>query len=227
MLTHCPFCNKPLQLTDAQTVRLEQALEQLASGKLLTIKCRKCHNAIALNKTGEAAHNQAHSVPPPLPPKLDWLTLGFFQKTEKADDVPTALVLHQDNTQRKNIGEALESVGYQVIMADSMSDAMEGMQLINFSCIVFQADLEGPLNQSSFHAYMCNMPMEQRRYMFYVLIGDQFHTLYDLEALAHSANLTINSGELQHLDVVLRTSIPAYEELFGPMLEEWAAYGNR
>ena len=74
---------------------------------------------------------------------------------------------------------------------------------------------------------MCNLPMERRRYIFYIIIGDNFHTLYDLEALAYSANLTVNSSDLQHLDIVLRKSIPAYEELFGPFLEELNAYGKR
>jgi hypothetical protein len=108
-----------------------------------------------------------------------------------------------------------------------VADAMEGIRLVNFFCIVLQAELEGSLERSSFHAYMRNLPMAQRRSIFYILIGDQFHTLYNLEALVHSANLTVNSGDLRHLDVVLRTSTPAYEELFGLMLEERTAYGKR
>jgi hypothetical protein len=226
MLTHCPSCHKSLQLTKEQITRLELALAQLAPGKQLTIKCPLCREGISLDKTGEAP-NQASPVQPPPPPKLDWLEMGLFQNADKVEDVPTALVLHKDNEQRQRIDEALESVGYQVIMVDSTVDAMDGIRLVNFSCIVFQADLEGSLEQSSFHAYMRNLPMAQRRTMFYILIGDQFHTLYNLEAMAHSANLTVNSGDLRHLDVILRTSIPAYEELFGLMLEERAAYGKR
>jgi hypothetical protein len=227
MLTHCPSCNKPLQLTNKQTASLEQALAQLAPGKLLTIKCPKCHDSIALDRAGIASHNQIHSIQPPSPPKLDWLAMGLFQNVDKVDDVPTALILHQDGKQRKSISDALETVGYQVGTVDSVAEAMEGMRFVNFSCIVFQANLEGPLEQSSFHAYMSSLSMAQRRNIFYILIGPQFHTLYDLEALAHSANLTVNSGDLRHLDIVLRTTIPAYEELFGPMLEERAAYGRR
>ncbi|MCL2341155.1 MAG: hypothetical protein FWC49_05565 [Proteobacteria bacterium] len=226
MLTHCPSCQKSLQLTKEQITRLELALAQLAPGKLLTIKCPLCREPILLDKTGEAPHQNSPVQPPP-PPKLDWLEMGLFQNADKVEDVPTALVLHTDNEQRKRIDEAMESVGYQVIMVDSVADAMDGMRLVNFSCIVFQADLEGPLEQSTFHNYMRDLPMATRRNMFYILIGDQFHTLYNLEALAHSANLTIHTNDLRHLDIILRTSIPAYEELFGLMLEERAAYGKR
>jgi hypothetical protein len=69
--------------------------------------------------------------------------------------------------------------------------------------------------------------MERRRYIFYILLGDRFHTLYDLEAMANSANLTVSTADLKHLDIVLRKAIPSYEELFGPLFEELGAYGKR
>jgi hypothetical protein len=227
MLTHCPFCQKSLELTNEQNSRLEQALSQLLPGKILTMKCPLCRSSITLDKTGFPPQNPANQVLPPPPPSLDWLKSGLYQGEEKVEDVPMALVLHQPDEQRKHIGEALEAVGYQVFMADTVVDAMERMRFVNFSCVALQANLEGTLEQSTFHLSMRDLPMERRRYIFYILIGDNFHTLYDLEALAYSANLTVNSSDLRHLDIVLRKSIPAYEELFGPFLEELNAYGKR
>jgi hypothetical protein len=227
MLTHCPFCQKSLELTTEQNARLEQALSQLLPGKMLTMKCPLCRNSITLDKTGLSPHPPANQVLPPPPPSLDWLKSGIYQGEEKVEDVPMALVLHQPDEQRKNIGEALEAVGYQVFMADTVGNAMERMRFVNFSCVALQANLEGSLEQATFHTHMRNLPMDRRRYIFYILIGDNFHTLYDLEALTYSANLTVNSSDLRHLNIVLRKSIPAYEELFGPFLEELNAYGKR
>jgi len=227
MLTHCPSCQRPLQLTGDQIARIEQALAQLAPGKLLAIKCPLCRQTISLDKSGAPPQNPGATVQPPPPPNLDWLQSGIFQGEEKVEDVPMALILHEADDQRKRIGQALESVGYQVFMADTADEALERMRFVNFSCIAFQAGLEGALGQSSFHAFMRALPMDRRRYIFYILIGEQFHTLYNLEALAHSANLTVNTGDLRHLDIVLRKAIPDYEELFGPILEELGAYGRR
>jgi hypothetical protein len=39
--------------------------------------------------------------------------------------------------------------------------------------------------------------------------------------------LTVGTRDLEHLDVILRKAIPAYEELFGMFLEEMEAYGGR
>jgi len=227
MLTHCPFCHKSLELTDEQSSRLEQALSQLTPGKILTIKCPLCRSAITLDKTGLPPQNSTNQVIPPPPPILDWLKSGLYQGEEKVEDVPMALILHQPDEQRQRIGEALEAVGYQVFMADTVVNAMERMRFVNFSCVVLQANMDGTLEQSTFHAYMRSLTMERRRYIFYILIGNDFHTLYNLEALAYSANLTVNSSDLSHLDIVLRKSIPDYEELFGPFLEELNAYGKR
>lgn len=227
MLTHCPFCHKSLELTDEQSSRLEQALSLLTPGKILTIKCPLCRSAITLDKTGLPPQNSVNQIIPPPPPTLDWLKSGLYQGEEKVEDVPMALILHQPDEQRQRIGEALEAVGYQVFMADTVVNAMERMRFVNFSCVVLQANMDGTLAQSSFHAYMRNLTMERRRYIFYILIGNDFHTLYNLEALAYSANLTVNSSDLSHLDIVLRKSIPDYEELFGPFLEELNACGKR
>jgi hypothetical protein len=227
MLTHCPSCQQPLPFTDDQIARLEQALIQLAPGKLLAMKCPLCRNSISLDKSGRPPQKPACHVQPPPPPSLDWLQTGVFQGEEKVEDVPMALVLHQAGEERRRIGDSLEAVGYQVFMADTVPEALERMRFVNFSCIVLQAKLEGNLEQSTFHAHMRALPMDRRRYIFYLLIGEHFHTLYNLEALAYSANLTVNTGDLRHLDIVLRKSIPTYEELFGPMLEELGAYGKR
>nr|WP_321465273.1 hypothetical protein [uncultured Desulfobulbus sp.] len=227
MLTQCPFCQQPLRFSEEQRSRLEQALSQLAPGKLLILKCPLCRETISLDKSGLPPQAVSCRVAPPPPPSLDWLNTGLYQGEEKVEDVPMALVLHGDNEQRQGVVEALESVGYQVFVSETAADALERMRFVNFSCIVFHVDMEGGVAQSAFHAHVRLLSMDRRRYMFYILLGSALHTLYDLEALAYSANLTVNTGDLPRLDVILRKAIPAYEELFGAFLEELEAYGRR
>ena len=78
MLTHCPFCQKSLELTNEQNSRLEQALSQLLPGKILTMKCPLCRSAITLDKTGFPPQNTASQVLPPPPPNLEWLKSGLL-----------------------------------------------------------------------------------------------------------------------------------------------------
>ena len=82
MLTHCPLCRQPLQLTTDQAAKIEQALTRLEPGKTLTVKCPRCRGAITLDKPAPAARAEANRVVPPPPPSLDWLKTGIYEGEE-------------------------------------------------------------------------------------------------------------------------------------------------
>ena len=82
------------------------------------------------------------------------------------------------------------------------------------------------LTQSQFHAYMRTMEMARRRFIFYVLMGPDFKTFYNLEALANSANLVVNEKDSVKFDIILRKAIPEYEELFGAFMTELRVQGR-
>jgi len=94
------------------------------------------------------------------------------------------------------------------------------MRFVNYSAVFLHEDYErGGLERGKFHQFMRKMDMGRRRYIFYVLIGKQLETLYDLQALAYSANCVVNSEEAEFINTVLRKTIPEYESLFGPVME--------
>ncbi len=228
MISNCPHCRVALKFNEPQHAKLQQALKTLEPGKKLTIKCPQCNKAIPLNADKKTAPAATGTTTPPMPPDLEWLKTGHFQEDEKVEDVPMALVLHPDPTAMKKVKTAMESVGYRVLTADSVEKAIEQMRFISFACVAFHADFEpGGLDNSIFHDYMRQMAMERRRYIFYILFGPQFHSLYDMEALSCSANLVVAEQDLKYFDIMLRKAIPAYEDLFGPILEELGAYGKR
>lgn len=227
MITNCPQCRQPLRFSQAQQTKINQALHKLTRGKRLTIKCPHCRVAIKLDSPAPSAAAAEAELQPPAPPDLDWLTTGRFAGEEKVEDVPMSLVLYDDSPERELVKAAMKDVGYQVVTATTAEEAIKRMQFVGFSCVTLHTGLEGGLEKSAFHDYMRNMAMERRRYIFYIVIGPHFHTLYNLEALSTSANLVVAEKNLKYFDVILRKAIPEYEELFGPILEELAAYGKR
>ena len=228
MINNCPHCRVALKFSEAQLAKLNQALQQLEPGKKLTIKCPQCKQGIQLQVEEPSATGVAGTIIPPSPPDLDWLKTGRFEEEEKVEDVPMALVLHADPAARENVKSAMESVGYRVVTVEKVAEAIEQMRFISFACIAFHTNFEpGGLAASVFHSHMRQMSMERRRYIFYILIGPELHSLYDLEALGYSANLVVSEKELGHFDIILRKAIPDYEELFGAILEELGAYGKR
>ncbi|MEN8190903.1 MAG: hypothetical protein ABFS19_13740 [Thermodesulfobacteriota bacterium] len=166
-------------------------------------------------------------VTPPNPPDIGWLEDGFFEDKEVVEDIPRTLILMADSPQRTDIVEAIENIGYQPAFADSSADAIEKMQFVQYAGVILHSTFEpGGLPASDFQQYMRKMSMAKRRYIFYVLIGPEFRTLYDLQALANSANLVVNDTEIDKFTTIIRKSIPQYEELFGPIMEEMNALGR-
>jgi CheY-like chemotaxis protein len=228
MISNCTHCGVNLTFSQGQRAKLQQAIASLKPGRKLTLKCPQCKKTFQLNVDDKAAPVGARTVIAPAPPDLDWLKNGRFEEEEKVEDVPMALILHPDPEARAMVKSAMESVGYLVLTAKSAAKAIEQMRSISFACVAFHVDFEGAgLANSIFHNYMRQMSMDRRRYIFYILIGPQFHSLYDLEALASSANMVVAEQDLQYFDIMLRKAISAYEELFGPILEELDAYGKR
>lgn len=244
MIEQCPHCQQDLKLSEAQIAKVEAALAKLPEGKFLKMGCPRCKTPIELQADGtspapaapaegegtapaaprpkEAAPAPKPVNPPPEAPKtpdLDWLTSGEFKEKEVIEDVPMALILANEGQGRKSVVAAFTEAGYKTVLADSAEHAIERMRFVNFAAVTLHSRYEGDsLADSTFHAHMKKMPMAKRRHIFYALLGPEFNTLYDLEALAHSANLVANDNESRSFGLILKKSLQDYHDLFGPYI---------
>jgi len=230
MIVTCPHCRKQLRMG----AKIEDSIKKLGPGKKIKIKCVHCSNSFGIDasqlNSGSTVRPERKikqdfpdgcQVQPPPPPDLAWLKKGVFEDKEVVEDVPLALVLMPDTPDKEIVVQAAETFGYQVEMASSSEDAVEKMQFVNYSSVFLHSDYEPKgITSGIFHKYMREMKMARRRFIFYVLIGQEFKTLYDLQALAHSANLVVNSMEISFIVTILRKAIPEYEALFAPLMEE-------
>lgn len=239
MIVNCPHCAKQLKLSD----KVSESLQQLEPGRRIKIKCINCGTPFGLDKSMQpvgpgqapvqkpaaaaAPKTKSAGLKPPAPRNLDWLRDGTFQDKEVVEDIPSALILMREGSEREQVIRAVESVGYRVELADDVQDAMDRMRFVTYSAVLLHTGFEpGDFAKGLFHTFMKDMNMSRRRYIFYVLIGPQFTTLYDLEAMTYSANVVVNDAEIQYMSLVLKKAIPEYEELFGPILEELRLAGK-
>ncbi|MCI5165390.1 MAG: hypothetical protein D3903_04705 [Candidatus Electrothrix sp. GM3_4] len=222
----CPHCKKPMQLDVAGEVG---GAAGAAPKKTPEKVPEKAQGKVEKKKVAAPADAEDNTIKPPPPPPLDFLEekQGGIMDDQHVRDVPTALVLHGDDGIRHQLASAMEALGYQVVTLTSPEEAIAQVASVSFATIVFHADFEGgALRESIFHNYMRDMPMSRRRMIFYVLMGSQFITLYDIQALANSANLVISDDDFKNFQLVLHKAIPFYEQLFGPLLEELSNYGK-
>lgn len=231
MSASCPHCQTPLNFSDEQQAKIDQARARLQPGASLKVKCPKCGGVIDMDSLTEPTPPARQEPPrlvvqPPGPPPLDWLASGEVNEGGKVEDVPMALVLFPAGQACAHIENTLKDLGYQTVCTDDDKEALERMRFTRFACIAYQAEMHGDLATSAFHCFLSAMPMEYRRHIFYILVGDGLRTLYDLEALALSVNLTVNSKDLPRLRLILRKAFQAHEELFGPLLEELGVFSK-
>ena len=241
MLTSCPHCQTTLQFTEGQKAKIQASLDALQEGKVLKLGCPHCKQAISIDRNGNPVTNntlqspssgsherRTGNVEPPAPPDLSWLSSGEFEAHEAVEDVPQVLVLIHDDGLRQVIGDTFSDLGYLPVAVQNVETAIDRMRFESFKAVVYHTGFEDkPLSKASFHLHMSNMAMSNRRYIYYVLVGPELHTLYDLEALSLSANLVVNDREAPKLEFVLRKGLTDYEALFGPFLSAMREYGKR
>ena len=241
MIANCPHCQKALNMSDGQKAKIKAALSKLKPSNPLKFGCPVCKKSIELNRNGELfrlegrlpagpgpAKKEKYAPEPPKPPDISWITSGKMEEKGTLQDVKRALVLVKDGPLRSKVADTLQDMDYQVSFPETVADAIKEMEFRKFASVVFHIDFEGAaLSDSIFHRHMSGLAMGKRRYMFYALVGSQFSTLYDLEALAYSANVVINDSEADHIETILKKSRYDYDELFGPLLTSLKAHGKR
>lgn len=239
MISVCTHCGQELNLTEAQQQKIKTALAALSPGKSLKFNCPHCLKAIevkqaesesaekkqqvskAINRTGKG------KIDPPAPPDMGWLERGDLGKGEVVEDVPQVLILIPEGEIQEAVMQLFDALGYKAVLPHSASEAIDVIRFTEFSAVVLYSLYEGSLAASSFHAYMKEMPMTRRRYIYYVLIGPEFHSMYNLEALSLSANIVVNEKEMSAFPLIMKKGFRDYDELFGPYLKALAAVGKR
>jgi hypothetical protein len=229
MIVHCPQCGKQLKLSE----KIRESIQGLEPGRKIKVKCVHCSAPFGLDgadlagKTPAPVSPASSRVRPPSPPDISWLREGAFEDQEVVEDIPKSLVLFPDVPARPTVVKAAGDLGYLVELVASAEDALDKMRFVDYAAIFLHSRFEeGGIEAGAFHHAMRVMPMSRRRMIFYVLVGEQFQTLYDLQALACSANLVVNDEEVPLIATILKKAIPEYEALFGPLLEELQVAGK-
>ena len=233
MISTCPHCRQQLGLTDVQKQQIKSALATLEVGKKLKFACPQCQKPIDLGPDDTAKTDNTVSASSPKPshvqgntgkfsqpqaPDISWLLGGELGEKDIIDDVPQVLVLISDETIREKITGTFKAMGYKPESPGSPVEAIDRMRFVEFDAVVLHVNYEGSLEESAVHSHMKLMMMPKRRRIYYMLIGPDFHTFYNIEALAHSANLVVNESEMDSIGLILRKGLRDYEELFGPFL---------
>jgi len=220
----CPLCKEPVYL------RKDGSAGEPVMDELLAAAQEGREDAPVEEMVERVKERPAPKQPPPTapsPPDVSWLASGEYVEQEIVRDVPLAMILVPEAAGRDRVAEVFSQLGYRPEFPESAEAALERMRFVTFAAAVLHSDFEGgDFRESTFHQHVASLPMSARRTLYYVLVGPEFHTLYDLEALSYSANLVVNQGDLPHLYLILKKGLRDHEELFGPYIKALAEHGK-
>lgn len=175
---------------------------KLPAGQTVSLKCPKCNSKIEIKPPDDEVVSGTSGA---LDKSFDFVEAG----------VETALICEQDAGLRKKINSVLRQMGYHITEVESARDAMKYMRFRVFNLIVLDEDFEGTGPESN-HVlqYIGHQPMNIRRNVFVVLLGNDFKTADNMTAYNRSVNVVVNLRNIDELEKVLKRSLIEYEEFY-------------
>ena len=186
--------------------------EKIPANRRATVACPKCKGKISLGPQKGSPGGGASFV------SAD--SSNGYDATEKPFDFIeeeglTALVCESNPLVRKTIINALDVLDYQITEAESTRDALKRMRYHNYDLFVVNENFDTDNPESNgILLYLERLSMIVRRNMFVALISDRFRTMDNMMALNKSANLVINSKNIDDIGKILSRGITDNEYFY-------------
>lgn len=222
--------------------------ERLPKGQRIRIACPRCKDkivfevpelpkeALALSEDQSRAGSQedeagtVESPPSETPPEKGYgydeyagdKDLDFFETDSKL-----ALVMTEMGEHSEKVRKALEKLGYRFISSSGTRDAIGKMRFHHFDLVILSDGFDGHgLRNSPVINYLNRLSMSIRRRIFLALIGDEFKTLDNMMAYSLSANVVINSKDVDRIQAILRKAILDHEKFYKVFMDTLAEVGK-
>lgn len=186
--------------------------EKIPANRSATVACPKCKGKISLGPPKGSPNGSASLVSADSSNGYDAAEKPFDFIEEEG---LTALVCESNPLVRKTITNALDVLDYQITEAESTRDALKRMRYHNYDLFVVNEnfDTDNP-EANGILLYLERLGMLVRRNMFIALVSDRFRTMDNMMALNKSANLIINSKNIDDIGKILSRGITDNEYFY-------------
>jgi len=216
MQVECSSCNKEINIPD----------NKIPQGQAFNLTCPSCKTKMRVDQ---------HLKPPASDPaeSVDAISMVVdedFEDDEEEIEIydehdKIALILDRQNDDLWTT--ALTELEYKLQRAKSPEHAVHKLKFNQYHVVAFHEKFGGStLETSPLYDFIRDMSMDTRRKIFVALVGENFKTLDNMEALAYSVNLVINQKELDQLEAILKKSIGDNDNFYKVYRETMTALGK-
>lgn len=218
----CSSCSKDINIPD----------DKVPQGQAFSLTCPGCKTKMRVDK---------HLKPPKPKPgfgegeesPLDTTSMLVDEDFEDEDeeieiyDEHDKIALILDRKNHDTWTTALTDLEYKLQSAKSPEHAVHKLKFNQYHVVAFHEKFgDTTLETSPLYEYIRDMSMDTRRKTFMAMVGENFKTLDNMEALANSVNLVINQKDMDQLETVLKKSIGENDNFYKVYRETMTALGK-
>ena len=198
----CSKCSSKFRIPD----------EKIPAGRVSNIACPKCKTRISLDPIKKTAGDVITAAEAEDSAGHDTTDKPFAFIEEEG---LTALLCEQNPIARKAIESSLNLMDYQITIAESARDALKRMRYHTYDLIVIDEnfDTKNP-DANGVLIYLERLPMTTRRNIFVAMVSSRYRTMDNMMALNKSANLIINSKNIDDIGKILSRCITDKEYFY-------------
>jgi predicted Zn finger-like uncharacterized protein len=215
--------------------------DKVPKDRVLKLNCPKCKGKISLGaempeqppKADESGEFRMKFMDPAAGRRVSEESYGYedFTTDESLDffeeGIRLALIMPNNSMNEAHLRAGLELIGYKCIPTPNTRDAIGKLRFHNFDLIVLADGFDSqPLDHSVIVNYLNRLSMSVRRKIFLALISDNFKTMDNMMAFAMSANVVINSKDIQKLHLILKKAISENERFYKVFLDTMVETGK-
>ena len=227
----CEQCKSRFNISD----------DKIPKDRVLTLSCPKCKGKISLGvqapeqpaMADESGEFRMKSVDPTAGRKAPEESYGYEDYAgDQALDffeegIKLALIMPNSSMNEDRVRAGIEIIGYKCIPTPNTRDAIGKLRFHHFDLIILGDGFDNqPLDHSVIVNYLNRLSMSVRRRIFLALISDNFKTMDNMMAFAMSANVVINSKDIEKMHLILKKAVSENERFYKIFLDTLVETGK-
>ena len=215
--------------------------DKVPKDKAVTLSCPKCKGKISLGvevpeqpaKANESAEFRMKFIDSKAGRRAPEESYGYEDYTgDQALDffeegIKLALIMPNSSMNDDRLKAGIETIGYKCISTPSTRDAIGKLRFHHFDVMILADGFDNqPLDHSVIVNYLNRLSMSVRRKIFLALISDNFKTMDNMMAFAMSANVVINSKDIEKLHLILKKAVSENERFYKVFLDTMVETGK-
>ena len=213
MQAQCPKCSARIQIDDTKV-----------PDRPFKVRCPKCQGVMTLpGRAHDPAEATASGLMPPVPPPspdaapTPMLSQAALERAERAAAGERDAIIALGGPSAEVLQTALEHLGFH---ADVVEDVEEGARLLEqgvYEVAVTSLSVAEPGRPESLAQRMLRMPLDTRRRVFVVLVGEEFRSGDGTQAWTLQADLVLHPGDMGRAEHLIRATMNERKRLYQPL----------